>query len=335
MSNYSSTIDLAGQIYSVPNYFQIQKRINYLVDDYLSFKKLCDRLQDLPIQFNNPQPRSWKTIEWSAINSEQILGIEPKVFFTILIGIINTEAPIRSYTQTSRQYLAKIHPQLARFVGGIVAEDGTILELGLWEKEERQHAPALIKIYQHLTEEKIIPQPRQVKTYQPSDNPYEDLYLHGFHRVMTEYGATCLYLWLMAHTTGTLQQVFVELLQDEINHMTKFWGFGVWAYPESYFLRMLRSRSVSFGESLTHLRTLKTTNQIQFTKKLARTLCRMMEILNWNDWSWVNKAEFIYTCIHVIHHLLRWDSTLKREYLEDLFGESLMVCPRIESPVNY
>ena len=42
----------------------------------------------------------------------------------------------------------------------------------------------------------------------------------------------CLYLWLMSHTTGTLQQVRGELLQDEINHLTKFWGMGMWLYPD-------------------------------------------------------------------------------------------------------
>lgn len=241
MSDYSSTIDLAGSVYLQPNYFQIQKRINYLVDYYLSVEKLRDRLEDLPHQFKRPQPRLWQSIDWYAIAPTQIIGIDKQTFLSILIGTINTEAPIRNYTQTSRQYLTKIHPQMARFVGGIVDENGTLLEPGLWEKEERQHTPALIKIYQHLTGEKITPQLPSVKPYQPSDNPYEDLYLHGLHRTMTEYGATCLYLWLMAHTTGALQQVFAELVQDEINHMTKFWGFGVWLFPESYLTRIYRS----------------------------------------------------------------------------------------------
>jgi hypothetical protein len=112
--------------------------------------------------------RIWKPIDWYAINQEQILGCDREVFLSILIGTINTEAPIRGYTQTSRQYLEKIHPQMARFVGGIVAEDNTMLEIGLWEKEERQHTPALIKTYQQLTGEKIIP-PRPVY---PKINPH-------------------------------------------------------------------------------------------------------------------------------------------------------------------
>jgi hypothetical protein len=313
MSHYLSSSDLAGQVYLNPNYFQISKRIKYLIDRYLSFEKLGDRLQDLPVQFDNPQPRSWQFIDWSAISSYQICSIDRQVFLSILIGIINTEAPIRAYTQTSRQYVEKIHPQLARFVGGI-AKGGTLTELGLWEKEERQHAPALIKVYQQLTTEKIAPQPPTVKLYQPTDNAYEDLYLHGFHRVMTEYGATCLYLWLMAHTTGTLQQVFAELVQDEINHLTKFWGFGVWAYPESYLTRICR-----------HLKTVVTkdssqTSPFHFSSKLARTLRRMMAMLNWKAWSWENRAEFVCAAILVMRRLLDWNATLTREYLQELLG---------------
>ena len=329
MSTYSSSIDLAGQIYWQPNFLQIQKRINHLVDYYLSLNKLRDRLQDLPAQFDNHHVRIWKPIDWYAINQEQILGCDREVFLSIVIGTINTEAPIRGYTQTSRQYLEKIHPQMARFVGGIVAEDNTILEIGLWEKEERQHTPALIKTYQQLTGEKIIPQPRTVKTYQPTDDPYEDLYLHGLHRVMTEYGATCLYLWLMAHTTGALQQVFVELVQDEINHMTKFWGFGVWLFPESYMTRMRRTLGrIIMANKASQL------SHVQSTQKLIRTIRRMMGTLNWNEWSWVNKTEFAYTFVCVMNRLLQWNNTLTSEYLHELFGESLSVCPGIKSPMN-
>ncbi|MCU0534943.1 MAG: ferritin-like domain-containing protein [Hydrococcus sp. Prado102] len=329
MSDRTSTIDLAGSVYLQPNYFQIQKRINYLVDYYLSVDKLRDRLEDLPLQFNRPQPRLWQPIDWYSITSEQILGIDKQIFLSILIGTINTEAPIRNYTQTSRQYLTKIHPQMAHFVGGSVDENGTLLEPGLWEKEERQHTPVLIKTYQHLTKEKITPQLPSPKTYQPSDNPYEDLYLHGLHRTMTEYGATCLYLWLMAHTTGALQQVFAELVQDEINHMTKFWGFGAWLFPESYVTRICHS--------LCRFIVLQKSSQIshfQSTKKLVRTFGRMIKVLNWNAWSWSNKAEFTYSFICVMNRLLRWNSTLTPTYLQGLFEENLMVRSGIESPMN-
>lgn len=297
------------------NILQSIKQLDRLIDQYLTPKILSDRLEDLPIQFENPQPRPWQSIHWQNINLEQVIGIELEVFLSILVGAIETEEPIRGYTQTSRQYLEPIHPQLARFVGGIAAPDGIMLELGLWEKEERQHAPALIKIYKQLTGKQPTLSLHTAKTYQPLDNPYDDLYRHGFHRVITEYSAVCLYLWLMAHTTGTLQQVFAELLQDEINHMTKFWGFGLWLFPESYLSRI--------RHSLPQILVRQNSNRashIQSTIHLFHTFRRMMTVLNWTRWSWPHRLELVYTFLNVLHHLWRWSGSLKPEYLLQLFA---------------
>ncbi|MBW4644977.1 MAG: ferritin-like domain-containing protein [Goleter apudmare HA4340-LM2] len=301
------TEDLAGQSHPNPSYLQTQRRIRFLIDKYLTVEKLRDRLEDLPIQFAHPQPRPWKPIDWQAINRSQIVGIDAKVFLSILIGAMDTEAPIRGYTQTSRQYLEKLHPQMARFVGGTVGEDRELLEPGLWEKEERQHTPALIKIYTQLTNEKITPKLRTVRGYLPTDDPYEDLYRHGLHRVATEYGATCLYLWLMAYTTGPLQDVLEELAQDEINHMTKFWGFGVWAFPDTGLMRI--------GHTL-----IKTRSHNYQRNNLMRTLRRMMATLNWNAWTFTNKTTLIFTSTYTMHRLWSWHNSLTPKYLQDLLG---------------
>ena len=299
--------DLAGQSYAIPNYFQTQHRIRSLIDKYLAVEKLHARLQDLPIQFANPQSRPWKPIDWQTINRNQIIGLDAEVFLSILIGAIDTEAPIRGYTQTSRQYLEKLHPQMARFVGGTVREDGELLELGLWEKEERQHTPALIKVYTQLTGDKITPKLRTVRNYLPTNDADEDLYRHGLHRIATEYGATCLYIWLMAHTTGALQDVLEELAQDEINHMTKFWGFGVWAFPDTGLMRV--------GRTL-----IKTRSQNYQRNNLMRTLRRMMATLNWNAWSLTNKTTLLFTFTYTMRRLWNWNNSLTSEYLQDLFG---------------
>ncbi|MBW4611904.1 MAG: ferritin-like domain-containing protein [Desmonostoc vinosum HA7617-LM4] len=300
------TENLADQTYSQPHQSQNQHRIRFLVDQYLGIEKLHQRLQDLPLQFQNPQQRPWKLIDWKAINLNQIIGINSEIFLSILVGAIDTEAPIRGYTQTSRQYLERLHPQMARFVGGTVGEDGNLLELGLWEKEERQHTPALLKVYSQLTGEKITPKLRTVRGYLPTNDPYQDLYRHGLHRVATEYGATCLYLWLMAHTTGELADVFEELAQDEINHMAKFWGFGVWAFPEISL--------VQIGRTL-----IKTRSQNYQRNNLIRTLRRMMGTLNWHSWSLNNKVTLLFTFTYVMHRLWSWNSTLTPKYLQDLF----------------
>jgi hypothetical protein len=303
--------NLSHQSYASRDYRQTQKNLKSLIDEYLSFEHLSDRLEDLPLQFANPQPRPWKPINWQAIDRSQIYGINPEVFLSILQGAIDTEAPIRGYTQTSRQYLQNLHPQLARFVGGTVDTNGTLLEPGLWEKEERQHTPALMKIYAQLTDKKITPTLREVREYQPGNNPHTDLYRHGLHRVATEYGATCLYLWLMAHSTGQLHAVLEELALDEINHMTKFWGFGVWAYPETSLKQI----------GMTLLQTMK--GRVKYSRdrsSLIGTLNRMTEILAWKSWSLTNKATFAFTCTYTLYRLWGWHSSLKKNYLEELFG---------------
>ena len=299
--------DLAGEMRSHPSYLQVQGRICTLVDNYLAPEKLQQRIQDLPLQFQNPLSRPWKHINWQAINCDQVIGIDIAVFLSILKGSLDTEAPIRGYTQTSRQYLEKLHPKMAHFVGGVVDENQELIEIGLWEKEERQHTPALLKVYQLLTNEKITPLFRQVRGYLPTDNVREDLYRHGLHRIATEYGATCLYIWLMAHTTGALQDVFEQLVIDEINHMTKFWGFGVWMYPDTSIFSVI-------------VILLKTRHQSYARNNLRRTLQRMMQTLNWEVWTLSNKMTLIFTCVYTMLRLLRWNNKLTREYLCKLFA---------------
>jgi len=303
-------IDLAGEVCFRPNFFQTKARINYLIGQYFSVEQLEDRLKDLPAQFANPQPRQWSKINWQDTNSDCVVGIDLAIFLSIIKGALDTEAPIRDYSQTSRQYVEPIHPTMAKFVGGIVSADGKTIELGLWEKEERQHTPALAQIYRQLGGAKITPKFRTAKTYQAWQNPYQDLYQHGLHRVVTEYSAACLYLWLMSHSTGALQQVLGELLQDEINHLTKFWGMGMWLYPNGneQLIKYL------LGQIHTILPVFYKTNQ-KSQSNLKSTFQRMILILNWQSWSVLSRGELIYTFIWVLKRMWHWSSQLTPEYL--------------------
>ncbi len=307
MNHYLNAKDLAGEICYQPTFFQTKNRVKYLNQKYLNSAYLRDRLKDLPLQFINPQPRPWQNIDWNSINQSQIINLELEVFLAIIKGSLDTEAPIRDYTQTSRQYLETIHPQMARFVGGKVRQDNAIIELGLWEKEERQHTPALSKIYQQLTGEKVVIGWRKPKSYNPSDNPHRDLYRHGLHRIITEYSAVCLYLWLMTRTTGTIQQILAELLQDEINHLTKFLGFGMWLYPDK-FRQQIKAKS--------------TGNSYHSMMRLFTTFRRMMKTLAWDYWKTNYKIELIYTFAKVLENMKFWSCTLTPEYLDRLFGSN-------------
>ncbi len=285
------------------------------IDQYISLDILRDRLADLPRQFENPQPRSWQPIPWQDIHPSQIVDIDLDLFLDIIAGTVDTEAPIRGYTQTSRQYLEPIHPQMARFVGGTVDQQSNLTELGLWEKEERQHSPALAKLYYQLKGEKMVANLRQVKPYEPSENPADDLYGHGLHRIATEYSAVCLYLWLMAHTTGATHQLLTEILIDEVNHMTKFWGFGLWLYPESSWQRCWRLLSNRLVD--TRYGQQKTLSLL----KLRRTVQRMMGVLHWQNWNFRYRLELILTFVWVLSRVRQWQKGMGGEELRSLFGD--------------
>lgn len=299
-----------------------------LIRRYLSHQQLHDRLVDLPQQFHHPQPRAWARIDWQTIDHNQVIGLPLDLFLGVIAGAAAVETPIRGYASVSWRYLEMLHPQMATFVGGTFDQYGQLIEPGMWEKEERQHTPALTKIYTQLTGKQLIVQAKSVKDYQPAGNPREDLFRHGLHRIMTEYGATCLYLWLMTHTTGPLHQALAELLQDEINHMTKFWGFGLWAYPDSYLQRILESlRRCLLSRSLIQPHDItRRSAHVRSTIELAHTFTQVMASLNWSTWNLSHKVEVIYIFTCVLMQMLWWSKSITRHQLQQLFGLAVASC---------
>jgi hypothetical protein len=335
-------------------------KVGHLLNHYLSFRQLNARLYDLPIQFKRPQMRPWQVIEWQAIAPDQIVGISPAVYLAVLAGCMNIEAPIHDYSHTSWHYLQQLYPDMAEFVGGVRTADGSLLKMGLWEKEERQHAPILHRLYKQLAGQP----PQQIKLcakeYKPTGDPHQDLFRHGLHRTTTEYGATCLYLWLMAHSIGALQDLIAELLRDEVNHMTKFLGFGLWAFPGSQVsLSSIYARAIAIllGKKMRFLMRFPWISQLKHsftqllashserhscsallhtgqspaaasrstkyqppTTKLLGTFSHVMGLVNWQIWAWPSKVELIWVFMVVLWRLHCWSRRLTNQQLRDLFG---------------
>ncbi len=290
----------------------IRQRLQRAISDYLSLEQLNHSLAELPAQFQQPTTRPWRKIDWRSIDISQIHGIEVEVFLAVLQGSMDTEAPIRGYTQVSRQYLENLYPQMATYVGGNFNDQGCLTEPGLWEKEERQHTPALIKIYRQLACHPPVIDPHTVRDYQPTDDRHHDLFKHGLHRTATEFAAGCLYLWLMAHTTGSLHQVLQEIAQDEINHATRFWGFGVWAYPAASW----RSLAITLVKTANRQLTYSSSKS-----SLLGTIQRMTNVMGWPQWTWYNRASFIWVSLQALWQMVRWSRQLDRQQLNHLFGE--------------
>ncbi len=303
-SNNYQKIDLAGYCHVSPNYLKTRARINYLIQRYLSLNILTERLLDLPQQFENPQQRPWQKIHWQAINNSQIIGIEPQLFLQIIASAVEIETPIRSYSQESRAYLQKVHPQLARFMGGISDENGKIIEVGIWEKEERQHAPVFSKIYQQLTGEKLSVKPNTVIGYQPTGNVRAQIYNHGLGRISTEWSAASTYLWLMSHSTGALQMAIAQPLQDEVNHLAKFWGITRWGFNDSIFQQVIDSIS----------RLIRLLNHHQQERSFGRNIFNFSHLKH--------GIEIGYTLMRVMIQMCRWNYHIKTDALNQVFGGS-------------
>jgi hypothetical protein len=303
---YSQLFDLTGYPVTKPHYLNIRSRINALLDRYMSLDILSERLTDLPCQFIQPQQRPWEKIDWSAINRDQIIGISPDLFITVLAGIVEIEAPIREYAQESWSYFRPIHPAMAYFTGGEFALDGTLKTTGIWGKEERQHAPAFSKIYQQLTGSKLQPKPNSVIGFQPSGDPWADLHAHIHSRITTEWSAAAVYLWLMAHSTGALQQAIAQPFQDEINHLAKFWGFSRWAFGDSYTQQLLGSTQQLVSLVRHH------NSERTHGKTLTGSTLRPSRL--------VLTVELTFTFMRVMVRMRSWNRELSTSYLRLLFG---------------
>jgi hypothetical protein len=303
-SKTESKIDLAGYCHSHPHYLQTRARINYLIERYLSLNILSEQLQDLPLQFEAPHQRAWQRINWKAINPNQIVGIDPKLFLFVLVGAVEIEAPVRDYSRESWNYFQGVHPQMAHFMGGMRNEASEVVEVSIWEKEERQHAPVFSQIYKQLTGLKLQPKPNSVKDYYPTENPITEIYKHTVSRISTEWSAASVYLWLMAHSTGELQNAIAQPLQDEIGHLAKFWGFACWAFSDSFIARTSNATSQLMGLLKHHRGERSHSNDILQRNTL------------------VHAAELAFTFTRIMSQMYRWNGNLKTDHLELLFGES-------------
>lgn len=309
-SEQIASMDLAGTCMAYPQYLHIRARINHLIDRYLTIEILSDRLSDLPSQFTQPQPRRWEPIRWQDIDRSQIIGIDPDLFVQVVAGATEVEAPIRAYAQESWGYLQSLHPELAYFMGGKFGPDGSTLEVGVWEKEERQHAPVFSKIYQCLTGEKLRPEANSVLGYQPTQDAWTDLHDHVLTRISTEWGAASVYLWLMAHSTGALQQAIAQPLQDEVNHLAKFWGFSRWAFADPY-LKQLKFSTQAIFELLKHHKGERTHGEEVLGQVLS------LETVS-------HGVALTFTMMRVMVRLRAWNRELTDSYLKHLFGQPIM-----------
>jgi hypothetical protein len=298
--------DLAGYCYYHPNYWQTQARINTLINRFLSSEILTAAVVDLPTQFANPHVRPWQKIAIDAIQPEQIIGMDSEQFYRMLRMFADIEEPIRGYSKESRDYTLKAHPQFARFIGGIYDEHDRITEVGVWEKEERRHGPLYKRLYCQLTQNKFESQPHSVLNHPIQGDSLDRIGTHLMSRITTEWSACAGYIWLMAHCTGELQNAIAQILQDEVNHLAKFWGFTRWELQYSFF-QCIRHGTIELIKLFLFHR-----NERSETREGS------------SPEHWQEIIETIFAFNRVIVQLYRWNKNLKPEFLNEIFGDRQM-----------
>jgi hypothetical protein len=106
-----------------------------------------------------------------------------------------------------------------------------------------------------------------------------------------------------------LQLAIAQLLQDEINHLAKFWGFSRWAFGSSAIEHLKASMGDIVGLVKHHKRDRTNGQEILSITQLASQLPRAVEL------------GFAFARVMVRIHT--WDAELSYSYLKHLFGPAL------------
>lgn len=297
--------DLAGNKYTNPSYLQIRERINYLIKKYLSVGVLYSHLHNLQIELKTPYQRYPQRIDWQKINLEQITGISNDLFIDKIISAAKLEIKNREFDTEIRDYLQSVNPQIASFLETTSNQNTMVSNLFInegKEKEEDQEFYLFRKIYQHLTGDKLSTQGYAAKQDEFRGNLREKIYNNALNRIINQWSAISIYVWLMAHSTGELQKAIVQPLQDEVNHLAKFWGISYWAFSDSFLSRLQN----------------KTKNLKPLIKNQERQDEQKDEILELNYA--LHSVELTFTFTSVMMQLYQWHKTLEYLYLENLFA---------------
>ena len=297
--------DLAGNKYINPSYLQIRERINYLIKNYLSTGVLYSHLHNLQLDLKIPYQRYPQPIDWQKINLEQITGTSNDLFMFQIINATKLEIQNQEFDTEIRDYLQSVNPQIACFLE-TTSNQNNIISKSLInegkEKEEGQKFYLFREIYQHLTSDKLSTQDYTVKHDEFRRKLQEQIYNNALNRIINQWNAISIYVWLMAHSTGELQKVIVQPLQDEVNHLAKFWSISYWSFSDS-FLSSLQNR---------------TKNLKPLIKNQERQNEQKDEILELNYA--LHSVEVTFTFTSVMMQLYQWHKTLEYLYLKNLFA---------------
>ncbi|OUC11848.1 MAG: hypothetical protein B0A82_25390 [Alkalinema sp. CACIAM 70d] len=196
--------DIAGSWVSHPNYFHIRARITTLLDRYLSSEHLSHHLAHFtePVEYNYSCP-------WGATPlhvSNQVIGIDRELFVQVLTSLMRVEP---------------------------ISDECVSACLEEWLQTTKM-TESLPPIAPHIQ--------KALKELLGLDYLANGLPQQLYHRITHTGSAIAIYFWLMAHSTGELQQAIVHLLQSEIYQLARVWGLSRWALGDKFLVQLQRSQ---------------------------------------------------------------------------------------------
>ncbi len=299
--------DLAGNQYKNPSYLQIRERINYLVKKYLSAGVLYSHVHNFYLSLKTPYNKSHhQPIDWQKINLDLVAGISDDLFIDKIIGAAKLEMQSYDFDVEIQAYLQAVNPQITCFLENslpISSPQSKFIINKVNRIDECQESSLFRKIYKKLTGNELKIQKNAVNNHKFKNNLKEEIYNNVLNHILNEWNAISIYIWLMAHSTGELQKIIVQPLQNEIHYLAKFWSISYWAFKDS-FIYSLQKRTKNITDFI------QTHEQIQ-SKKENQTL-ELDHALHF--------VEVTFTFTSVMMQLYQWHKTLEDIYLENLFA---------------
>ena len=218
------------------------------------------------------QARDWELTEQANITPSQVL-IDPVEFIRYVLVSMEIEDPIEDYSRQSGQSLRFLLPTLARFMGSpreryayLDANNNPHYCESAWCVEENRHGNAWAQIYERLTG--IAPDRSNPNEVDELLDTVDDSFKHLMSRMTTEWNASSTYLNIAAWSEGELHNVIVDMMRDEIKHLSIASGAYIYLRGPTFNQRLIDMLKVAVG-FLTYHQDARSTGSGMTNNKLS------------------------------------------------------------------
>ncbi|MEW6057494.1 MAG: hypothetical protein AB1540_12855 [Bdellovibrionota bacterium] len=211
------------------------------------------------------QMRPWNKVPIRDIHPDQVVGMSVEDMVKILQTAMEIEDPIYRYQEQSGKAFDIVEgpdgptsflPNLARFMGRNVPQTKYAEKLekqdscgSAWCSEEHRHAMAWARMIEKYTGKKPDRSNAAVPTI--TVTTLDGAQRHLNHRAGTEWGASSAYYIIATHTEGPSHEFAMNVIRDEMKHLTVVSAADVYLnghVPNSRNWRIFEKTWIEFKE---------------------------------------------------------------------------------------